>query len=100
MTQLLSEKGWLYSKTQKTVFENSILILCGYGIFLGRVLRWNTWDIIQHPKTLLKDMVNLLIHPLSNQEAWLMIGSMSLFLIVTFNLFKKYDAASKLTTKV
>lgn len=99
MTQLLSEKGWLSSIKQQAVFQNTILILCGYGIYLGRVLRWNTWDIIQHPEKLFKDMVDLFLHPFSNQEAWLMISSMSFFLIVTFNLFKNYNEPTKITSQ-
>jgi uncharacterized membrane protein len=91
MCVLLSQKGWLPNKKWVRIFQNTILILCGYGIYLGRVLRWNTWDIIQHPRRLSIEMTDLFIEPFSHQNAWLMIGSMSLFLMVTFNLFKNYD---------
>ena len=94
MTELLSQKNRLLNKKWVAIFQNTILILCGYGIYLGRVLRWNTWDIIQHPKKLFLDMVDLFIHPFSHQDAWLMISSMSLFLIITFNLFKNYNERS------
>ncbi|QJP35953.1 DUF1361 domain-containing protein [Nonlabens sp. Ci31] len=92
MSFLLSEKGWLPHKKWERIFECSILFLCGYGIYLGRALRWNTWDVIQHPQQLFLDMAGLFIHAFSHQDAWLMIGSMSLFLIVTYTLFKNYNA--------
>jgi uncharacterized membrane protein len=91
MCVLVSQKGWLPNKKWVRIFQNTILILCGYGIYLGRVLRWNTWDIIQHPKRLSIEMMDLFTEPFSHQDAWLMIGSMSLFLMVTFNIFKNYD---------
>ncbi|MEN8817255.1 MAG: DUF1361 domain-containing protein [Nonlabens sp.] len=97
MTQLLIEKNWLPDKKWIDIFQNSILLLCGYGIYLGRVLRWNTWDIIQHPEKLFLDMVDLFIHPFSQQDAWLMIASISLFLIVIFHLFKSVNETTTTT---
>lgn len=97
MTQLLIEKNWLPDKKWIDIFQNSILLLCGYGIYLGRVLRWNTWDIIQHPEKLFLDMVDLFIHPFSHQDAWLMISSISLFLIVIFHLFKSINETTTTT---
>lgn len=91
MSQILTAKGWITSPKWMHTFQYTLLILCGYGIYLGRVLRWNTWDIIQYPDKLFIDMIDLFINPLLHKEAWLMIGSMSLFLIVTFTLFKNYN---------
>ena len=34
-----------------------ILALTGYGVYLGRVLRWNSWDVLTNPRSLAKDVV-------------------------------------------
>lgn len=34
-----------------------ISLLCGYGVFIGRFLRFNSWDIL-HPRTLLRALLN------------------------------------------
>lgn len=33
------------------------LLLCGYGMYLGRFLRWNSWDLFTRPWALLKSML-------------------------------------------
>lgn len=36
------------------------LLLCGFGIYLGRFLRWNSWDLLTRPSALLSNVHALL----------------------------------------
>lgn len=38
-----------------------ISILCGFGIYLGRILRYNSWDILKNPVELFTDLWNIFI---------------------------------------
>ncbi len=45
-------------------FVLASLILAGIGIHLGRVQRYNSWDVATHPRALLEDILVPLVHPL------------------------------------
>lgn len=54
------------------------LFLCGFGIYLGRFERWNSWDLITNPLPLLKDVLDRLIHPAKHPRT---IGITMLFAV-------------------
>jgi len=39
------------------------LLLCSFAIYIGRDLRWNSWDILTNPGGLLFDVSDRLLHP-------------------------------------
>ena len=39
------------------------LILCGFGIYLGRCLHWNSWDVFIHPIQLLRTVSRQFVNP-------------------------------------
>jgi uncharacterized membrane protein len=51
------------SSAQAYIVVQALLLLCGIGIYLGRVLRWNTWDVILHPVALMQDVIAGLFMP-------------------------------------
>jgi len=44
--------------------------LSGLGIYLGRFLRWNSWDLILHPRQVLADVAVRLASPLDNAQTF------------------------------
>lgn len=40
-----------------------IIFLCSFAIFLGRDLRWNSWDVLTNPAGILFDVSDRVIHP-------------------------------------
>jgi uncharacterized membrane protein len=60
------------------------LALSGFGIYLGRFLRWNSWDVLRAPVLLFTDIVDRLIHPLSNPRAYGFSVVCFVFLLLTY----------------
>lgn len=43
-----------------------VLLLSSFGIYLGRDLRWNTWDVVRNPTGLILDLSDRIIDPLGH----------------------------------
>jgi len=67
-------KKWLL------VFSSFFLFVGSYGIYLGRYLRWNSWDFLHSPIRLLSDIMVPFLHPSSHAQAWGVTLFMGFFL--------------------
>jgi len=85
-------------KRMKTWKAWSLIILaiglCGFGVFLGRFQRWNTWDILTNPMSLVEDLGHILLHPVqfANQLGLAIVLSVFLLLgYLTITVLAKTD---------
>jgi uncharacterized membrane protein len=46
-----------------------VVVLCGFGIYLGRVERWNSWDLFTQPVMLLGRLAEIGLHPFAHRRA-------------------------------
>ena len=60
-----------------------ILFLCSFAIYLGRDLRWNSWDILTNPLLLFQDMISVWFDPLTQVSA-IMTTFSFFFMLVSF----------------
>lgn len=47
-----------------------LVLLCGYGVYIGRYWRFNSWDVITQPGALLRASANSIIRPHHNIQVW------------------------------
>ncbi|MFV9552105.1 DUF1361 domain-containing protein [Algibacter sp. PT7-4] len=79
-----------FTKRQVNYIIIVTMFLTSFGIYLGRFLRYNSWEILSNPKCLFIDIFNIITSPNTNQEAWLFTILFGLFLCIgnfTFKIF-------------
>ncbi|MEL7221911.1 MAG: DUF1361 domain-containing protein [Bacteroidota bacterium] len=81
-----------WSRSVASIMLTSTLLLSGLGIYLGRVLRWNSWDIFTNPLGLLNDTSHLLFHPIQQWQAWSLIIISSTMLSLFYGCYIKWKS--------
>lgn len=71
------------------VFNGSVMFLCAFGIYIGRFQRWNSWDIITRPMTLLTDVKDLFSPNIFTAEITLMTLIYGIFLFICYQGFNR-----------
>lgn len=70
-----------------------ILLACGYGIYIGRFLRFNSWDVVTEPADLLKTSTHHIHHPMQNLNVWAFTILFAVFLNIVYFTIKKLPLA-------
>lgn len=72
-----------------------ILLACSFAIYLGRYLRWNTWDIVANPAGVLFDVSDRIINPVSHGQTFqvtalffVLIGSLYILFWKTLQMLR------------
>lgn len=68
--------GWAFS-----IFA---IVASSFGIYLGRFLRWNSWDVLNAPEALASDILDRLMHPLQHLTTTGVTLGLSGFLILAY----------------
>jgi uncharacterized membrane protein len=71
--------------TVSWLFAAVTLLLSSFGIYLGRFLRFNSWDIITNPLTLFYDIVSRVLHPAAHPRTWGVTLLFGLFLLIGYS---------------
>lgn len=76
-----------------------IMWLCAFGIYIGRYLRFNSWDIITDPFDLARGISYLLSHPFRNAYTWGMTLCYSIFMTFLYFTVKKLSELFSQTSR-
>lgn len=71
------------------LFALGVLFLSGIGIYLGRFLRWNSWDLLRHPRAVLQDTLMPFLQPEAFLSVLGVIGFVFLFQACLYFCFRQ-----------
>jgi len=57
-----------------------VILVCSFAIYLGRDLRWNSWDVLLNPAGILFDVSDHLLHPF--QHGAMFTTTLSFFVLL------------------
>jgi uncharacterized membrane protein len=78
-------RRWLSERTI-WILSIPIMILCGFGIWLGRFQRWNSWDIVTNPIGLVRDLLHTSNHSQEGMQALQITALLSVFLFLGYSM--------------
>ena len=75
-------------KTAIPMMSVLLLFVSSFGIYLGRFLRWNSWDIFRDPVRLVYDIGDRVAKPHDHPSTWGVTLLLGLFLCILYFSFK------------
>jgi uncharacterized membrane protein len=87
-------------KKTKGKFVSGVVIcvvmwLNAFGVYIGRFLRFNSWDIFFNPFSLLTETGNIFFDPYDHRRVWAMSICFAFFMIIVYYTIKKLNEAIK-----
>ena len=60
------------------------LLASGYGVYLGRVQRWNSWDVVTNPHSLFASIVDTALNPAQHLHTYALSGLFGVGLVAGY----------------
>lgn len=74
------------------LFVLAMVGLNGVGIYLGRFMRWNSWDVFTDPIPVLNDALAPFMHPIAHRGSIAVMVMFSAFLLVCYVTVMSFTA--------
>jgi uncharacterized membrane protein len=89
---MIEEKLKLLTKIKFYGFFSMVLIYVScFGIYLGRFLRWNSWNILTNISSLFLDVSDRLLRPFDHTTTWgftILLGTLLNIMYLSYKYFK------------
>jgi len=77
-----------FPKRNTSIVITGVILLISFGIYLGRFLRFNSWDIVANTEKLLNDIGSILVKPIENKDAYIFMSLTFVFIYVSYMAWK------------
>ncbi len=83
----------LFMPRTVSIIIGAILFLSAFGVYLGRFLRWYSWDIITRPLALLESIIVRIVFPFDHIRTWGMTTILTLLFMLCYAMLKQLRQA-------
>ena len=81
------------SKFHELIFLYPVMWLSALGVNTGRYLRFNSWDVLADPFQLMRELVEISVHPLAFRSAWGMVFCFSVLMTLMYLTIRRVATA-------
>ncbi|ATL46893.1 hypothetical protein COR50_06695 [Chitinophaga caeni] len=74
---------------QVSIFIQLVIMLNAMGIYIGRYLRWNSWDLVSNPFELFKSILFLIFRPDWYPDFWFFTICLTMMMALLYATAKK-----------
>ncbi len=88
---------WWYNQFSKTTVGWFYFIafgLCSFGIYLGRYGRFNSWNVVTNPSTLVSEILERIVMPFEHPRTWAVTFLFTIMLFLLYKLVKHGASAT------
>jgi uncharacterized membrane protein len=78
-----------WQRLKEWQFVYPMMLFNALGIYIGRYLRYNSWDVVTNPFQLTNDVIYLFVHPVRNRFDWSMIVCYAMFMSLIYIAIKR-----------
>lgn len=91
-----------FKKPTINIITVLFLFLTSFGVYLGRFLRWNSWDVLSNPFGLFNDVLVRIVYPMDYTKTWgvtVLMGVMLNFMYLIMKSLKNLNADTAVVKK-
>jgi uncharacterized membrane protein len=86
MTRIIMHR---FAISYELLFLLPLMSLIAWGVYIGRYMRFNSWDVLTNPFELLGDVGYMLIHPFRHAYSWSMVACFAVLLLLLYLSVKR-----------
>lgn len=91
-----------FKKPTINIITVLFLFLTSFGVYLGRFLRWNSWDVLSNPFGLFNDVLVRIVYPMDYTKTWgvtVLMGVMLNFMYLIMKSIRNLNADTAVVKK-
>ncbi len=73
-----------------------VMLLNAFGIYIGRFLRYNSWDVLSNPLSLFTETILIVLKPWQHTNAWGMTLAFSVLMTIMYYTLRKMNEQNKI----